>query len=105
MTPYGLPPEHQVLVHWCYAESENGVADIIRAGPPAAEWEEGPVLSTSGTSGAFVMFDAAYGGTEAGTLTDSAVLGLAGGRYRADSASIDPDDLRSFRTHRFVEMA
>ncbi|MFE1790671.1 Imm21 family immunity protein [Streptomyces sp. NPDC059525] len=76
-----------------------------QAFPPPSGRKARPALNTSGTSGAFVMFDAAYGGTEAGTLTDSAVLGLAGGPYRVDSASTDPDDLRSFRMHRFAEMA
>ncbi|MFI5476710.1 Imm21 family immunity protein [Streptomyces cacaoi] len=95
-------PEYRVLVRWCYAESEDGVADFIRAGLPTAEWEEGPVLSTTGE---LVMFDAAYFGTEVGTLTDSTALELAAGRYRVDSASIEPDQLTSFRVHRFVELA
>ncbi|WP_326594227.1 Imm21 family immunity protein [Streptomyces sp. NBC_01294] len=95
-------PEHRVLVRWHYAESEEGVADIIRAGLATAEWEEGPVLSTTGE---LVMFGAAYFGTEVGTLTDSTALELAAGRYRVDSASIEPDDLTSFRVHRFVELA
>lgn len=95
-------PELRVLVRWHYAESEEGVADIIRAGLATAEWEEGPVL---GTPGDLVMFDAAYFGTEVGTLTDGTVLDLAAGRYRVDSASIEPDDLTSFRAHRFVEPA
>ncbi|WP_094191989.1 Imm21 family immunity protein [Streptomyces katrae] len=43
--PTAYPPEYQVLVRWCYAESEDGVADIIRAGLPAAEWEEGPTCT------------------------------------------------------------
>ncbi|MFE5326087.1 Imm21 family immunity protein [Embleya sp. NPDC056575] len=68
---------------------EDGVADIVRAGLPTAEWDEGPVL---GTTGERVMFDAAYSGSEAGTHTDSAALELAMGRHRVDSASIDPDD-------------
>ncbi|MFG2987680.1 Imm21 family immunity protein [Streptomyces sp. NPDC048258] len=94
-------PEHRVLVRWCYAESEEGVADIILARLPTAEWDAGPVLSTTGK---LVMFDAAYFGTEAGTLTDCTVLGLGAGRYRVDSASIEPDHLTSFRVHRFVEL-
>ena len=94
-------PEHRVLVRWCYAESEEGVAEIILAGIPTAEWDEGPVLSTTGE---LVMFDAAYFGTEVGTLTDSTVLELGAGRYRVDSASIEPDQLTSFRVHRFVEL-
>ncbi|MFI5800726.1 Imm21 family immunity protein [Streptomyces sp. NPDC051677] len=95
-------PECRVLVRWCYAQSEDGVADFIRAGLPTAEWEEGPSLSTTGE---LVMFDAAYFGTEAGTFTDSAAVELAAGRYRVDSASIEPDQLTSFRVHRFVELA
>ena len=95
-------PEYRVLVRWCYAESEEGVADIIRVGLPTAPWEEGPVLSTSGE---LVMFDAAYFGTEVGTLTDSTTLELEAGRYRVDSASVEPDRLTSFRVHRFVELA
>ncbi|WP_097963367.1 MULTISPECIES: Imm21 family immunity protein [Streptomyces] len=94
-------PEHRVLVRWCYAESEEGVAEIILAGIPTAEWDAGPVLSTTGE---LVMFDAAYFGTEVGTLTDSTVLELGAGRYRVDSASIEPDQLTSFRVHRFVEL-
>jgi hypothetical protein len=94
-------PEHRVLVRWCYAESEEGVAEIILAGIPTAEWDEGPVLSTTGE---LVMFDAAYFGTEVGTLTDSTVLELGAGRYRVDSASIEPDQLTSFRVHRFIEL-
>ncbi|MGW0394027.1 Imm21 family immunity protein [Streptomyces sp. NPDC003042] len=94
-------PEDRVLVRWCHAEGEEGVADIILAGLPTAEWEEGPVLSTTGE---LVMFDAAYFGTEVGTLTDSTVLELRAGRYRVDSASIEPDPLTSFRVHRFVEL-
>ncbi|MFD9336238.1 Imm21 family immunity protein [Streptomyces sp. NPDC060028] len=94
-------PEHRALVRWCYAESEEGVADVILAGLPTAEWEEGPVLSTTGE---LAMFDAAYFGTEVGTLTDSTVLELGPGRYRVDSASIEPDDLTSFRVHRFVDL-
>ncbi|WBP92064.1 Imm21 family immunity protein [Kitasatospora cathayae] len=94
-------PEHRVLVRWCYAESEEGVADIVLAGLPTAEWEEGPVLKTTGE---LVMFDAAYFGTEVGTLTDSTVLELGAGSYRVDSASIEPDRLTSFRVHRFVEL-
>lgn len=93
--------EHRVLVRWCYAESEEGVDDIVLAGLPAAEWEEGPVLKTTGE---LVMFDAAYFGTEVGTLTDSTVLELGVGSYRVDSASIEPDRLTSFRVHRFVEL-
>ncbi|MFD3329499.1 Imm21 family immunity protein [Streptomyces sp. NPDC058701] len=95
-------PEHRVLVRWCYAESEDAVADIIRAGLPTTDWEEGPVLSTTGE---LLLFDAAYFGSEAGTLTASTVLELAAGRYRVDSASIEPNDLTSFRVHRFVELA
>ncbi|MET7893505.1 Imm21 family immunity protein [Streptomyces mirabilis] len=95
-------PEYQVLVRWCYVESEEGVADFIRVGLPTAEWAEGPELSTTGE---LVMFDAAYFGTEVGTLTDSTVLELGAGRYRVDSASIEPDHLTSFRVHRFVELA
>ncbi|MEU2134064.1 Imm21 family immunity protein [Streptomyces sp. NPDC018352] len=95
------PPELRALVRWCYAESEEGVADIVRAGLPTAEWDEGPVLSITGE---LVMFDAAYFGTEAGTLTDSTVLELGAGRYRVDSASIEPDQLTSFHVHRFVEL-
>ncbi|MFD5891994.1 Imm21 family immunity protein [Streptomyces sp. NPDC060334] len=95
-------PEYRVLVRWCYAESEDGVADVIRAGLATAVWEEGPVLSTPGD---FVMFDAAYFGTEVGTLTDGTVVELGAGRYRVDSANIEPDDLTSFRVHRFVELA
>ncbi|MFI9104331.1 Imm21 family immunity protein [Streptomyces fildesensis] len=95
-------PDYRVLVRWCYAERGEGVADIIRAGLPAAEWEEGPVLSTTGE---LVMFDAAYFGTEVGTLADSAALELGAGRYRVDSASIEPDHLTSFRVHRFIELA
>ncbi|WP_338692660.1 Imm21 family immunity protein [Streptomyces sp. Q6] len=94
-------PEHRVLVRWYYGESKEGVADIIRAGLATAEWEEGPVLSTTGE---LVMFYAAYFGTEVGTLADSTALELAAGRYRVDSASIEPDDLTSFRVHRFVEL-
>ncbi|MFC9754710.1 Imm21 family immunity protein [Streptomyces sp. NPDC056921] len=94
-------PELRALVRWCYAESEEGVADIVRAGLPTAEWDEGPVLSTTGE---LVMFDAAYFGTEAGTLTDSTVLELGAGRYRVDSASIEPDQLTSFHVHQFVEL-
>ncbi|MGW6326284.1 Imm21 family immunity protein [Streptomyces sp. NPDC055100] len=94
-------PAHRVLVRWCYAESEVGVADIILAGLPTAEWDEGPVLRTTGE---LVIFDAAYSGTEVGTLADSAVLELGAGRYRVDSASIEPEQLTSFRVHRFVEL-
>ncbi|MGW6940436.1 Imm21 family immunity protein [Streptomyces xanthophaeus] len=94
--------EHRVLVRWDYAETEEGVADVIVAGLPAAEWEEGPVL---GTVGELVLFDAAYFGTEVGTLTDGAVLDLRAGSYRVDSASIEPDPLTSFRVHRFVHLA
>ncbi|MFF2411198.1 Imm21 family immunity protein [Streptomyces sp. NPDC058092] len=95
-------PESRVLVRWCYAESEEGVADIIRAALSTAKWEEGPVLSTTGE---LVMFDAAYFGTEVGTLADSTALELGAGRYRVDSASVEPDHLTSFRVHRFVELA
>ncbi|MDP5313504.1 Imm21 family immunity protein [Streptomyces poriferorum] len=91
--------EHRVLVRRHYAESGEGVTDIVRAGLPTAEWTEGPVLSTTGE---LVMFDAAYFGTEVGTLTGSATLDLAAGRYRVDSASIEPNNLTSFRVHRFV---
>ncbi|MFJ2745689.1 Imm21 family immunity protein [Streptomyces sp. NPDC087440] len=94
-------PEHRVLVRWHYAESEEGVVDIIRTGLSTAEWKEGPVLSTTGE---LVMFDAAYFGTEVGTLTGSTSLDLAAGRYRVDSASIEPNSLTSFRVHRFVEL-
>ncbi|MFJ4703047.1 Imm21 family immunity protein [Streptomyces sp. NPDC088768] len=94
-------PEHRVLVRWCYAESEEGVAEIILAGIPTAKWDEGPVLSITGE---LVMFDAAYFGAEVGTLTDSTVLELGAGRCRVDSASIEPDQLTSFRVHRFVEL-
>ena len=95
-------PECRVLVRWCYAESDEGVADIIRVGIATAEWEEGSVLSTTGE---LVMFDAAYFGTEVGTLADSATLELGAGRYRVDSASVEPDHLTSFHVHRFVELA
>ncbi|MBX9420934.1 Imm21 family immunity protein [Streptomyces lateritius] len=71
-------PEHRVLVRSDYAESSRGVADIIRTGLPAAEWQEGPVLSTTGE---LVMFDAASFGTEVETLTDSTTLDFAAGRY------------------------
>ncbi|MFG3371131.1 Imm21 family immunity protein [Streptomyces sp. NPDC048156] len=94
-------PEYRVLVRWCYAESEESVTDIIRVGLLTAEWEEGPELSTNG---AVVMFDAAYLGTEVGTLTASTALELGAGRYRVDSASVEPDHLTSFRIHRFVEL-
>ncbi|MFD0399796.1 Imm21 family immunity protein [Kitasatospora sp. NPDC127121] len=94
-------PEHRVLVRWCYAESEEGVADLVLAGLPTAEWEKGPVLRTTGE---LVMFDAAYFGTEVGTLADSTVLDLGAGRHRVDSASIEPDHLTCFRIHRFVEL-
>ncbi|MGW4233139.1 Imm21 family immunity protein [Streptomyces sp. NPDC004980] len=94
-------PAHRVLVRWCYAESEKGVVEVILAGLPTAEWDEGPVMSTTGD---LVMFDAAYFGTEVGTLTESTVLDLRAGRYRVDSASIEPDRLTSFRIHRFVEL-
>lgn len=94
-------PECRVLVRWCYAESKDGVADLIRAELPTAEWEEGPVLSTTGE---LVMFDAAHFGTEVGTLTDGSALELGAGRYRVDSASVEPNDLTSFRVHRFVEL-
>ncbi|MFE5326090.1 Imm21 family immunity protein [Embleya sp. NPDC056575] len=83
-------PEFRVIVRWYYAESEDGVADIIRAGLPTAEWEQGPVLSVSGE---LVMFDAAHVGAEVGTLTDGVVLELAAGHYQVDSANIEPDDL------------
>ncbi|MFC5664564.1 hypothetical protein ACFP3U_16415 [Kitasatospora misakiensis] len=56
-------------------------------------------------TGELVMFDAAYFGTEVGTLAESTVLELCAGRYRVDSASIEPDDLTSFRVHRFVELS
>ncbi|MFD9359515.1 Imm21 family immunity protein [Streptomyces sp. NPDC060031] len=95
-------PEYRVLVRWCYAQSEDGVADVIRAGLPTAEWEEGPVLSTTGE---LVMFDAAYFGTEVGTLTDSTALELGAGLYRVDSASVEPNSSTSFRVHQFVELA
>ncbi|CAL9325002.1 Imm21 family immunity protein [Streptomyces sp. SudanB91_2054] len=95
-------PEHRALVRWHYAESGKGVADIIRTGLPNAEWEEGPVLSTTGE---LVMFDAAYFGTKVGTLTDSTTVDLAAGRYRVESAAIEPNNLTSFRVHRFVELA
>ncbi|MFE5843836.1 Imm21 family immunity protein [Streptomyces niveus] len=94
-------PEHRVLVRWCYAESEEGVAEIILAGLPTTEWDEGPVMSTTGD---LVMFDAAYFGTEVGTLTDSTALELGAGRYRVDSASIEPDQLTFFHVHRFLEL-
>ncbi|MFD4031992.1 Imm21 family immunity protein [Streptomyces sp. NPDC058637] len=94
-------PAHRVLVRWCHAESEEGVADIILAGLPTAEWDEGPVMRTTGK---LIMFDAAYFGTEVGTLTDCTVLELGAGRFRVDSASIEPDQLTSFRVHRFVEL-
>ncbi|WP_405393357.1 immunity 21 family protein [Streptomyces sp. NBC_01102] len=71
------------------------------AGLPTAEWDEGPVMSTTGD---LVMFDATYFGTEAGTLTERIVPDLRAGRYRVDSASIEPDRLPSFRIHRFVEL-
>ncbi|MFE2304618.1 Imm21 family immunity protein [Streptomyces sp. NPDC059411] len=94
-------PEHRVLARWCYAESAEGVADIIVAGLTAAEWDEGPVLHTSG---GLVMFDAAYFGNEVGALVAGTVLDLGAGRYRVDSAEVEPDDLTSFRLHRFVEL-
>ncbi|MFE6868814.1 Imm21 family immunity protein [Kitasatospora sp. NPDC057692] len=92
-------PDRRVLVRWHYAESEEGVVDIVLAGLPTAEWEEGPVLRTAGE---LVMFDAAYFGTEVGTLAESIILALGPGHYRVDSASIQPDDLTCFRVHRFV---
>ncbi|MFC8950029.1 MULTISPECIES: Imm21 family immunity protein [Streptomyces] len=95
-------PEHRALVRWHYAESGKGAADIIRTGLPNAEWEEGPVLSTTGE---LVMFDAAYFGTEVGTLTNSTTVDLAAGRYRVESAAIEPNNLTAFRVHRFVELA
>lgn len=63
--------------------------------------EKGPVLRTTSE---LVMFDAAYFGTEVGTLADSTVLDLGTGRHRVDSASIEPDHLTCFRVHRFVEL-
>lgn len=99
--PTAYLPEYQVLVRWCHAESGVNVAGTVLAGLPTAEWEEGPVLSTNG---ALVMFDAAYSGTQAGTLTCSSVLELGGGRCRVESATLEPDSLTSFRVHRFVEL-
>ncbi|MFD5417567.1 Imm21 family immunity protein [Streptomyces sp. NPDC127069] len=104
-TLYGLPPEHQVLVHWCYAESEDGVADIIRAGPPAAEWEEGPTCTEY-----FRYFRCVRGvrrrlrrhrgrDTHGQRRPRTRRWPLPGG------FGTDPDAPRSFRMHRFVEMA
>jgi hypothetical protein len=95
-------PDCLALVRWGYAESEDGVADLIRAGLAAAVWEEGPVLSTTGE---LVMFDAAYPGTGVGVLTDGTALALPAGTYRIDSARIEPDSRTSFSVHRFVHPA
>ncbi|MEV7728648.1 Imm21 family immunity protein [Streptomyces sp. NPDC087917] len=94
-------PDRRVF-RWCHAESEDGDADIIRAGLLTAEWDGGPVLSTTG---GLVLSDAAHFDTEAGVPADSATLELGVGRYRVDSASVEPDLLTSVRVHRCVERA
>lgn len=94
-------PEHRVLVRWCYADDEDGVAEAIIRMLPEAPWGEGAVLWIPGP---LVMFDAAYLGSEVGTLTDGAAIELSQGRYRVDSAFVEPDSTARFLLHRFVEL-
>lgn len=93
--------DHRVLVRWCYAERKEDVADIILTGIPTAEWVEGPVIRIPGE---LLMFDAAYPGSTVEESTDYIVLDLDAGRFRVDTASIEPDEQTSFRVHRFIEL-
>ncbi len=94
-------PEHRTIIRWCYAEREEGVAQIIADGIPTAKWMRGLQFSTTGD---LVVFDAAYFGSESGTLTNSTVIHLDAGRYRLGTASIEPGEQTSFRVHRFIEL-
>lgn len=94
--------EHAVIARWCYAETEEGVADLITGSLTAAQWTEGPEMRTTGS---LVIFDSAYLGTEVGTLTEGLVLDLDTGRYRVESTVIEPDSKTRFLLDRLVPLA
>ncbi|MCX4649468.1 MULTISPECIES: Imm21 family immunity protein [unclassified Streptomyces] len=95
-------PEHGVIARWCYAETEEGVADLITDSLAATEWIDGPEMRTTGP---LVIFDSAYLGTEVGTLTEGITLDLDAGRYRVESTVIEPDSKTRFLLNRFVPLA
>jgi hypothetical protein len=95
-------PEHRVIARWCYTETRDGVSDLITTMLAGAQWSEGPAMRISGP---VVIFDAAFLGTDVGTLIEGLILDLDAGRYRVESTVVEPDRQTRFLLHRFSSLA
>ncbi|HEU5023627.1 MAG TPA: Imm21 family immunity protein [Spirillospora sp.] len=106
--------EWNAFVRWLWAESGVDVAALLGPVMVNAEWVAGPELEVVGK---LVLFDASLSGTEVSrAFRCQAEVGpsncdraetvlevdLATGRYRLESAEVQPDDESRFRLHRLV---
>lgn len=99
-------PDMDTFVQWMYADP--GV-DVIRALGTVtdARWETGPIFEISGP---LVLLDAALPGADVtldqprqdGFGAEALSIDIAPGRYRVESADVQPDEHTCFRLHRFV---
>ena len=99
-------PEIDTFVQWMYADP--GV-DVIRSLETVtdARWETGPIFEISGP---LVLLDAALPGADVtldqprqdGFGAEALSIDIVPGRYRVESADVQPDEHTCFRLHRFV---
>ncbi|SIN79221.1 Imm21 family immunity protein [Agromyces cerinus] len=86
--PTTFVAEHSLFLRRLAADSEGAAVGALARAMEVARWEEATPWEVSGP---VVVFDSAYSAVDLGS-TSSLRVDLAPGRYRVDSASVEPDD-------------
>lgn len=86
--PTTFLPEHSLFVRRLAADSEEVARAAVGQGLVEAEWEESTDWEVPGP---VVLFDSAYSAEDLDS-TGSLRVELAPGRYRVESAYVEPDD-------------
>ena len=86
--PTAFLPEHSLFVRRVAADSEQSALAVVGQGLEEAEWEEPTDWDVPGP---VVLFDSAYSAEDLDS-TGSLRIDLAPGRYRVESAYVEPDD-------------
>lgn len=81
-------PEHSLFVRRLAADSEEAARAALGKALEEAKWEESTNWDVSGP---VVLFDSAYSAEDLDS-TGSLRIDLAPGRYRVESAYVEPDD-------------
>ena len=86
--PTTFVPEHSLFLRMLAADSEEAAMGAVGRAMEVARWEE---ALHRGVPGPVVLFDSAFSAEHLGS-TSSLRVDLAPGRYRVETAYVEPDD-------------